>query len=215
MNRKVNRVGSVVVALLAVAVTCAMPIRPAQADLLISWPDITVFGDGVNPTTGSFDVRLTLTEPELSTPPSLSSFNLHFTVSSPDVTLGTPSTPTLDPLFANASIVNQSTSLTVKWASDINDLDPPSSLAFQNAGLLTVPFSVAAGQFGTYTFAFGNMNELGDEFGASLAVNYQAGAIHVAIPESAAWKNLGAVAALACAVVLAIKLRRRAAIGLS
>jgi hypothetical protein len=206
MSKNVLQLRSLLVASLLAASTFTVVSRPAVADLMVSLPNVIVPNDGL---THSFDVTLTVT----GTAPLLTSYNLHFSVDSTDVTFGTPTNPVSMPLFS-APLTYVLNPQDVSGANDSGN-DPGAVLAFDVAGLLTVPFTVPVGVTGVYMLSISGtdpFNQFANELNQVLPVTYANGSITVtSVPEAAGWKYMAAVAVFLLAGVGALKFRRRAA----
>jgi hypothetical protein len=183
-----------------------------QADLVVNIPDVTVFSDGVNPIAGEFEVFLTLTGQELAMPPAILSFNLTLGANGSGLTFATPVPATTTPLFtpSNSNFTAHAMSNQPHAADDAN----ASAVAFNQAGLATFPFTIAAGTpIGTtYTLSLVGVTEFGDAMGNAFAnVDFSdTGLISVAaIPEPAAWMGLALVSSLTAAVVFIYRRARR------
>ncbi len=173
------------------------------ADLVVNLPEVTVFADGVNPVSGSFEVFLTLTGDDLTSPPDLSSFNIEFSVASSNITFDEAVAPMSTPLFTDGSLMNFSMDdQTIEAGHDIFSETPSSVAAFDGAALIKVPFTVAAGTFGTFALNTGSLNEFTNAGANSLAASFVGGSISVsAIPETGAWKLFGLISVLVVTIV--------------
>lgn len=200
--RTSNRCCAVMAALSVVIVGCLWP-KSCCAALVVDLPEVTVYADGINPVAGSFEVFLTLTGNDLTTPPNLSSFNLEFSVASSDVAFDDAIAPTSTPLFTDGMLINFSTNdQTIEAAHDIFSESPSSVAAFHGAALIKVPFTIAAGKFGTFALNVGGLNEFTDSSANSLPVSLFGGSITVAaIPEAGAWKFFGLISLLIAMIV--------------
>jgi hypothetical protein len=199
---------------IALTVVLAAVCQPAHADVVVDLPEITVAGDGMNPTQGVLEVRLSLTASETL---MLSAYSLKFTSDNPaNVVFGAPTTSLTNPLFVSAgsAFTNSSTSQTVQVLHDLASALDPSLPAFNGAGLIRVPFTVTAGVFGQFALSFAaQSNEIVDAGGNSVAFTQLGGSINVisAVPEASGWQLLSLVASVAAIGVL-IKRRGRVAV---
>jgi hypothetical protein len=184
--------------------------------LVIDLPDIAVLGSNVNPTNGVYEVALNLTGADLASPPPVSSFNVDFLYDpiadgSSGLAFGAADRATTSPLFGPSAFFGSfGTSTHVEAASDVT---PGSVPSFDGAGLLKVPFTIAAGNLGkTFHLNFGPLNEITYTNGTTVTtypITLIGGSILVTIPEAAAWKQLVAVLMLTGVGIAVVKLRRR------
>jgi hypothetical protein len=184
----------------------------ALAAFVIDLPDITIPGNLVTPSNGVLEVKLTLTGAELANPPSVNSFNLDFTTDGSGLTFSAAQAATTSPLFTGGAFNSFGTSTNVQAAHDIV---PSSVFMFNNAGLIKVPFTVAAGNVGTtYHLNWGPLNQLAYSAGLSVTtypLTLINGSITVtsAVPEPPVWEQLSIEVLLVGVGMVVIKLRRR------
>jgi hypothetical protein len=150
----------------ALLLVLALGAGTAHAALVVNVPEVTVFTDNVNPIVGEFEVFLTLTELEATTPPMILSFNVSIVATDDTgLTFSLPQPAMTTPLFAssNGTFFSDVTSNQPHAAQDADT----SVAAFQNAGLAKFPFTIAAGTpAGTqYTLELVGVNEFGDAMG--------------------------------------------------
>jgi hypothetical protein len=202
-----------------VAVFALVVLAPAaRGDLFIRFQPVTVFSDNVNPVSGELLLYLELTEPELSSPPNISSFNIDFSVTSggAGLTFSAPQAATASPLFTGGFFSPNGTypGQHVQAFHDIMTEMPDTVPAVNGAGLLKVPFSVAGGNVGnSFTLTLNTVfTEIANAVGAPYAYTPTVGTINVAaIPEAAGWKAVGLVALMSTVVTLIVR-RRKVAI---
>jgi len=191
----------------------------AVGALVIDLPDIAVLGSNVTATNGVYEVALNLTGADLASPPPVSSFNIDFLYNpiadgSSGLSFAAAQRATTSPLFGtNGFFGSFGTSTNVQAAGDVT----PSSLpSFNGAGLLKVPFTIAAGNLGTtYHLNFGPLNEITYTNGSTVTsypLTLIGGSILVTVPEAAAWKQFTAVVMLAGIGLAVVKVRRRVAV---
>lgn len=179
----------------ALLAAIATPINKTLADVTIDLPELEVITDNVNPVNGFFDVFLTLTAPDLGIP--VTSFDLEIFVSAGNagLTFGAPVVATASPLFPvhETVISNPVTLQQVQFSENIgNPVPPPDSVAaFNGAGLVRIPFTIAPGNFGqTWTISITpGASDLFDGGGIGYSATLQGGSIS-AVPEAAAWQLL-------------------------
>jgi hypothetical protein len=200
-----------VVALVAALAAIGIPSQ-ALAGFVIDLPDITIPGSPVTPSNGVLEVKLTLTGADLATPPRANSFNVDFTTDGSGLTFSAAQAATTSPLFTGGSFTSFGTSTNVEAAHDIV---PSSVFMFNNAGLIKVPFTVAAGHVGTtYHLDWGSLNELAYSAGMSVTtypLTLINGSITVtaAVPEPPVWKQLSIEVLFVGVGMAVLKLRRR------
>lgn len=186
-----------------------------RGDLVIELPDVEAVSDGINPVFGVFEVTLTLTEADIASPPAIGSYNLDFSVAGIDVFLAAPTSPTTvaTPLFDGGSFSSLTAGQAVKAAADLFTSTPTSVPAFNVAGLVSVAFAAAPGQFGTYSLDFGTLNQFTDAGATPIPITLRGGSISIvlAVPEAGAWR-LWAIPATAVAASAATR-RLRAKAG--
>jgi hypothetical protein len=205
---------------IAVVVASGAYRNATYAGIFVDLPELEVMTDNVNPANGFLDVVLTLTAPELGSMPPISSFNLDIFVSAGNagLTLGAPIVAPASPLFASHELV---TSIVVgpqqvRFGENIATAPAPNSApAFNGAGLVRIPFTIAAGNFGqTWTLSLNpGLTDISDDIGNSYTVTLQNGSIS-AVPEAGAWQLL-LVATGAVAIALAVRRRSTPQVRLS
>ena len=198
------------VCLLAAFVTSLCTMGIARGDLVIDLPELTFFSDNVNPVTGELSVFLALTGSDLSSPPQVSSFNLAFSRSGTGLNFAAAQPATTTPLFSGGAFLSFGNASNVQAAHDIF---PSSVTAFNNAGLIKVPFTVTAGNVGTtYTLSWDPvLTQMTDQAALPLNLTLLPGSITIAaIPEVAAWQGLSFVGLVSAAAVY-INRRRKLA----
>lgn len=198
-------------AALAVALLALVTAPTTHADIVIDLPEVNVLSDGVNPTVGELEVFVTLTGAELATPPDLSSFNIDFSADSPHVTFGAASPAVTSPLFSAGTFTNFGTAARVLAAHDVFEAMPSFETAGDNRGLLKVPFSVAAGQSGTFALTFGALSQVSYANATAAPITLIGGSIIVAVPEVGAWGLLAAVTTVVIGGRFARRRQRRLA----
>jgi hypothetical protein len=200
------------VAIVAALVAVGTP-SPALSAFVIDLPDITIPGDAVTPSNGVLEVKLTLTGAELASPPSVNSFNLDFTTDGSGLAFSAAQAATTSPLFTGGSFLSFGTATNVQAAHDI----VPSSVSmFNNAGLIKVPFTIAAGNVGTtYHLNWGSLNEIAFSSGMSVTtypltlINGSITVTAAAVPEPPVWLQLSIEVLFVGVGMAVIKLRRR------
>lgn len=188
----------------------------ANGDLIIDLPDVVAYSDGFTPVFGVFEVTLTLTDGDLASPPSVSSFNLDFSVGGVQVFLGAPVTPppsddddVADPLLVGGDFSSLTSGQSVKASHDLFSQSPSNAPAFNGARLVQVPYVVAPGLFASYPLSFGALNQVTNASATPLPVTLRGGSFLVAIvPEAAAWKSLALIGAWALLTSVAVRGRR-------
>jgi hypothetical protein len=190
---------------LAANLLAAMHAAAARAAIVIDLPDVSVTSNGVTPTAGVLEVFVTLTGADLSSPPNFSSFNIDITASSPHVAFGAASAAVTSPLFSAGTFTDFGTAQRVLAAHDVFEV-APGYVTANNAGLVRVPFTVAAGQTGTFTLNLGPLTQLAYANATAAMLTTFTGSIIVAVPEVGAWAMLFA----ALGIVLGRRLWRRA-----
>jgi hypothetical protein len=199
--------------MLAFVAAWHVQVSDSVGGIIIDLPDITVYTDNVNPTNGVLEIQLTLTAPELSTNPPMSTFNLDLFATGVGLTLSTPQAATTAPLFTGGVFAgNAITALHVQaFHSIVANIPPANSVpSFTGAGLLRVPFTIAPGNAGTtYLLSLNvGLTEMADANGTPYALTLQGGSIFATIPEASGWK-LFAVVALASGGVVKVWRKRR------
>ena len=194
------------VCLLAAFMTSICVVDTTRGDLVIDLPELTIFSDNVNPATGELSVFLTLTGTDLTSPPQVSSFNLDFSRSGTGLNFAAAQAATTTPLFSGGVFLNFGNASNVQTAHDV----VTAVTAFNNAGLIKVPFTVTPGNVGTtYALTFGALNQMSDQLALPLSLTLVPGSITVAaIPEIAAWQGLSIVG-LVCAAAVYVNRRRK------
>jgi hypothetical protein len=177
---------------ICVAAACSLTlllgtVPTASAELIFKVQDVTVFADGVNPTNGTLHGVLQLTGSDLSSPPSnIMSVNVAFQPTNPGepFSFSTPQEPSSGGLISGGNVFTGATVLphTIKFADDAQS----PVAAFNNARLVSVPFTVNAGIVNrTIPIGFIPGNELGNSLAQALPITLMGGNITVmrVIPE--------------------------------
>jgi hypothetical protein len=205
-DRTYTRILSVAFTLVAILAAIGVPSQGFCA-LVIDLPDITILGSNVLPTSGVLEVALTLTGPDLASPPSATSYNVDFTTDGSGLSFAAAQNATTMPLFASPIFSNFGTASNPKAAADT---DGTSVATFNNAGLIKIPFTVAPGNLGTtYHLTLNSLTNEIANLGTAYPITLIGGSIFVTLPEAAAWKQLSLVALIGVTVMGAVKLRRR------
>ena len=214
MQRNTSRAKFIgaLVALVAALVAVGIPSQ-ALAAFVIDLPDITIPGSLITPSNGVLEVKLTLTGADLANPPSANSFNLDFTTDGSGLTFSAAEAATTTPLFTLGSFNSFGTATNVQAAHDIV---PNSVVTFDNAGLIKVPFTIAAGNVGTtYHLNWGPLNEIAYSVGMSVTtypltlINGSITVTAAAVPEPPVWLQLSIEVLFVGVGMAVIKLRRR------
>lgn len=178
-------------------------------------PDVTVYSDGVTSASGFLEVTLSFT----GTPPNIAAYNVDFEVAQMSfVAFGSPTATTVDaaPMFDpfDNSNVGMSTAQHVRAYADKNSSVPIGVAPFGGAGLVRVPFTVSAGQLGTFAVTFGSENQITGADATPYTPNFVGGSITVlsAVPEAAAWQLVTATAIVTAVLAAGTRRRRRGAI---
>jgi hypothetical protein len=177
-------------------------VQTASAELIFKLQDTVVISNGVSPTTGTLHGVLQLTGSHLATPPNnIMSVNMSFqtgafTATAPDsrIAFSTPQEPSSGGLIVGGNLFTAASDLPndiIRFADDaVNAVT-----AFNNARLVSVPFSVNAGItsatipvnfLGTISTGSSNLmgNELGDSAAQAFTITLMGGTITVRpIPE--------------------------------
>lgn len=204
-----------VIARLLLCTVLAVALAPAAIGaIVIDLPDITVFGDNVVPTSGTLEVALSLTGADLATPPPASSFNLDFSTDGSGLSFAAAQPATTSPLFTGGFFGDYGTSTNVRA---LHEIIPSSVPMFNGAGLLKIPFTIAAGNIGTtYHLNFGPLNEFTYTSGTTVTtypLTLIGGSISVtSVPEVVGWKQLVVATSLCGLGFVVVKLRRRTAL---
>jgi hypothetical protein len=194
--------------LLTAFVTSLCTTGTTRGDLVIDLPELSIFSDNVNPVTGELSVFLTLTGSDLSSPPQIASFNLDFSRSGTGLNFAAAQQATTAPLFSGGAFFNFGNASNVQAAHDIF---PSSVTAFNNAGLIKVPFTVTAGNVGaTYALSWNPvLTQMTDQAANPLNLTLLPGSITIAaIPEVSAWQGLSFVGVVS-AIAVCINRRRK------
>jgi hypothetical protein len=123
---------------------------------------------------------------------------------------GTPQPATTTPLFSGGAFLTAGSASNVQAAHEIF---PSSVTAFNNAGLIKVPFTVTAGNVGTtYTLSWNPvLTQMTNQLATPLNLMLLPGSITIAaIPELAAFQGLSFVGLVSAAAVY-INRRRKLA----
>jgi hypothetical protein len=161
--------------------------QTASAELIFKIQDVTVNSNGVNPTTGTLHAVLQLTGADLASPPNnLMSVNVAFQPTNPGepFAFSTPQEPSSGGLISGGNVFTGATVLphTIRFADDAQS----PVTAFNNARLVSVPFTVNAGIVNrTIPISFIPGNELGTSAAQALPITLMGGNITVMriIPE--------------------------------
>jgi hypothetical protein len=177
---------------------------------------LTLVADGVNPTTGAVDVYITALPTDLIPPVIVSSFQASVVASNLSgisaVTFGTPTDPVNQTdLFPTTPVLTPPSPPGQAWGTS-SFLAPPAQL-FDQAGLMSVPFSVPAGETGTFDLVFlqtgGLPTSLYDTSFVQIPTGYSSGMVTInAVPEPSSMA-LGALGIVGVALV-GWRRRRRA-----
>jgi hypothetical protein len=187
---------------------CVGAVQSASAEIIFKIQDVTVDANGISPTNGVLHGILQLTGTHLATPPSnLMSVNVAFQPTNPGepVSFSLPQEPTSGGLFSGGNVFNGATLLphTIRFADDAQN----PVAAFNNARLVSVPFTVNAGITNrTIPISFIAGNELGNSSAQALPITLMGGNIIVRpfIPEPST-----ALLALLASCLVAIRRRSR------
>jgi hypothetical protein len=203
-NTRVVRRCAAVACLFALLVTSA---QTASAELIFKVPETVVIADGVNPTNGVLHVLLQLTGSHLATPPNnVMSVNVAFqTGPTPQLAFAAPQEPSSMGLISGGNVFTGASDLPndiIRFADDAQN----AVTAFNNARLVSVPFTVNAGiTSATYPISFIAGNELGDANAQPFPITLMGGNIVVRpIPEPHS-----IVLALLASSFVALRRRRR------
>jgi hypothetical protein len=177
-------------------------VQTASAELIFKIQDTTVISNGVSPTTGTLHGVLQLTGTHLTTPPNnIMSVNMSFqtgafTATAPDsrIVFSAPQEPSSGGLISGGNVFTAASDLPndiIRFADDaVNAVT-----AFNNARLVSVPFSVNAGItsatipvnfLGNIATGSNNLtgNELGDSNAQAFTITLMGGTITVRpVPE--------------------------------
>jgi hypothetical protein len=177
---------------ICVAAACSLvlllgAIPTASAELIFKIPDVTVFSNGVTPTSGTLHAVLQLTGADASSPPSnIMSVNVAFSPTNPGepFSFSTPQEPSSGGLISGGNVFTGATVLphTIRFADDAQS----PVAASNNARLVSVPFTVNAGIVNrTIPIGFIAGNELGNSLAQALPITLMGGNITVMriIPE--------------------------------
>jgi hypothetical protein len=167
-------------------------VQTASAELIFRIPDVTVISNGSSPTTGTLHGVLQLTGSHLATPPNdIMSVNIAFqtgtagsTAADSRIAFQTPQEPSSQALITGGNVFTGATDLTndiIRFADDAVS----AVTAFNNARLVSVPFSINAGiTSATIPVNFISGNELGNSQAVAFPISLQGGNIIVRpIPE--------------------------------
>jgi hypothetical protein len=162
-------------------------VQPASAALIYKVQDVTVFSNGVTPTTGTLHAVLQLTGSDLATPPNnLLSVNVALAPTNPGepFSFSTPQEPSSGGLISGGNVFTAATVLphTIRFADDAQS----PVTASNNARLVSIPFTVNAGIVNrTIPIGFIAGNELGNSLAQALPITLMGGNITVmrVIPE--------------------------------
>ena len=198
------------IACLALLITS---VQTASAELIFKLQDTVVISNGVSPTTGTLHGVLQLTGTHLATPPNnLMSVNYAFQTgaagsNAPDsrILFQTPQEPSSGGLISGGNLFTGATDLPndiIRFADDaVNAVT-----AFNNARLVSVPFTINAG-INTATIPVNHIagNELGDSNAVALPITLMGGTITVRpVPEPHS-----IVLVLMASTLVALRRRRR------
>jgi hypothetical protein len=163
-------------------------VQTASAELIFKIPETVVISNGVSPTTGTLHGILQLTDTHLATPPNdVMSVNIAFQTSGgPNGTIAfqTPQEPSSQGLISGGNLFTLASDLPndiIRFADDaVNAVT-----AFNNARLVSVPFTVNAGiTSATIPLSFIAGNELGNSAAQAFPITLMGGNIIVRpIPE--------------------------------
>jgi hypothetical protein len=177
------------IACLALLITS---VQTASAELIFKIQDTTVISNGVAPTTGTLHGILQLTGTHLTTPPNnVMSVNIAFqtgnagsTAPNGTIAFQTPQEPSSQGLISGGNLFTMASDLPndiIRFADDaVNAVT-----AFNNARLVSVPFTVNAGiNNATIPVNFISGNELGNSAAQPFPITLTGGVITVRpIPE--------------------------------
>lgn len=177
-------------AALAVALLSMAWLPQAQATIIFNVGSLTLNSDGINPTSGTVDVFLTTDNPGADVGTLLGGFQAHvaagsFTGSISGVTFGVPTKPSV----AHPDQFPAQAFSPIPFPPDIAGGSIGAAAPFvANSGLMTVPFTVAVGQSGSFTLSFVTgppvATELYDAGFSTIGTNFQSGTITInAVPE--------------------------------
>jgi hypothetical protein len=187
-----TRLGRCCATIACLAIILVTSVQPASAELIFKIPDVTVISNGVAATSGTLHAVLQLTGSHLSTPPNnVMSVNVAFqtgpagsTAPSGNILFSTPQEPSSQGLISGGNLFTGATDLTndiIRFADDAVS----AVSAFNNARLVSVPFTINAGiTSATIPINFIAGNELGDSNAIAFPITLMGGNIIVRpIPE--------------------------------
>jgi hypothetical protein len=167
-------------------------VQTASAELIFKIPETVVISNGVNPTQGVLHGQLVLTGSDLATPPNdVMSVNIAFQTgaagsTAPDsrILFQTPQEPSSQGLISGGNLFTGATDLPndiIRFADDAVS----AVTAFNNARLVSVPFTINAGiTSATIPVNFIAGNELGSSAAQPFPITLMGGQIVVRpIPE--------------------------------
>jgi hypothetical protein len=188
-NTRLVRCCATIACLLVLLITS---VQTASAELIFKIPETVVISNGVSPTTGTLHGLLQLTGSHLATPPNnVMSVNIAFQTgpagsTAPNATIAfqTPQEPSSQGLISGGNLFTGATDLPndiIRFADDAVS----AVTAFNNARLVSVPFTVNAGiTNATIPVNFIAGNELGDSNAIAFPITLMGGNIIVRpIPE--------------------------------
>jgi hypothetical protein len=174
-----------------VAIACSLvlvtgAVNTASAEFIFKIPDTVVLSNGTSPTTGTLHGLLQLTGNDLSSPPNnVMSVNIAFqTGPTGQLAFSTPQEPSSQGLISGGNVFTGASDLAndiIRFADDaVNAVT-----AFNNARLVSVPFTINAGvNNAVFPVSLIQGNELGNSAAQAFPITLMGGNIIVRpIPE--------------------------------